>query len=52
MTNTTNLGLPFLAAGQAQKHVTLNEMRFSDSHTCRIAGPARKSWLGKTGQRG
>lgn len=25
MTNTTNLGLPFLAAGQAQKHVTLNE---------------------------
>jgi len=25
MSNTTNLGLPYLAAGQAQKHVTLNE---------------------------
>lgn len=25
MSNTPNLGLPYLAAGQAQKHVTLNE---------------------------
>lgn len=25
MSETTNLGLPFLEAGQAQKHVTLNE---------------------------
>lgn len=37
MANTPNLALPLLAAGQAQKHVTLNEASYLVDDICQLA---------------